>query len=86
MDVLTGHRGAKIINDTEPHEIEASLIQFSPDATVVVLKINGSNENIAGEYVSTIGNPTGGNGIAPTTSGTIFSHIQLGAGSCTYVR
>ena len=85
LATLAGHRGAKIINDTAAHTIEASLIEFSSDAVVTTLKVTGSTDNIVGEYISTPANAVGGGGIAPENGGE-FSEIQLSAGSCTYIK
>ena len=85
LATLAGHKGATIINDTDPHEILGSLIQFSSDAVVLVLKENGDAANIVSTYISTPANATGLNGITPMDRGE-FSHIQLSAGSCTVVR
>lgn len=82
---ITGENGVIIINDTEGHEIDASLIEFSEDAVVDILRYSGSNKNIVSDRITTPSSPTGSNGITPPR-GKKFSYIKLSAGTCTLVK
>lgn len=84
LATIAGHKGAIIINDTSSHTIEGSLIQFSADAVVTSLGVNGAAATLT-DYITTPANPTGLNAIAPLNGGE-FSEITLSAGTCTVVR
>ena len=80
---IAGEDGAKIINDTALHVINASMIEFSPDAVIVVLTVEGSATNVVGTYVSTPANPVGAHSISGSDRKAITS-IQISAGTCAY--
>lgn len=80
---IAGEAGAKIINDVALHTISASMIEFSPDAVIVALTIEGSATNVVGTYVSTPASPVGAHSISATGAKLITS-IQLSAGTCAY--
>ena len=68
---------------TTLHVIKASMIEFSSDAVIVVLTIEGSGTNVVGDYVSTPANPVGAQSISALDRKAVTS-IQLSAGTCAY--
>ena len=82
---IAGYAGARIINDTSLHTISASMIEFSSDAIITVLTIEGSATNVVSEYVSTPISAVGSHSISAEGAKTITS-IQLSAGTCAYAH
>lgn len=82
---IAGEDGAKVINDTALHNISASLIEFSSDAVVTTLTVEGSASNVVSDYISTPANPVGAHSISAVGSKLITS-IQLSAGTCAYAQ
>lgn len=80
---MSGDAGAKVINDTALHVIDASMVELSSDAIVTVLKINGEAANVIADYVSTPASATGAHSLAAVGAGKITG-IQLSAGTCAY--
>ena len=80
---IAGEAGAKIINDTSLHTISASMIEFSSDAIITVLTIEGSATNVVSTYVSTPASAVGAHSISAEGVKSITS-IQLSAGTCAY--
>ncbi len=80
---IAGEAGAKVINDTSTHVINASMIELSADAIITVLKINGEVTNVIADYISTPANATGAHSLSAVGSGRI-TEIQLSAGTCAY--
>lgn len=80
---LAGNAGAKVINDTSLHTISASMIEFSADAVITVLTLEGSATNVVADYVSTPANALGSCSISAEGAKLITS-IQLSAGTCNY--
>ena len=56
---VAAHKGAKIINDLDLHDIDASMITLSPEAIVSILQVNGEDVNVVGTYISTPGSAVG---------------------------
>lgn len=84
LEALTGERGAKIINDLEPHDIKASLVILSYDAIVVALKIGGTKKNVVEEYVTSPKLAVGEAWILSGENGQLITHIHLSAGTANY--
>jgi len=80
---IAGEAGAKVINDTDLHVINASIIEFSADAIITVLTVSGSATNVVAEYVTTPASAVGLCSISGEGSKSITS-IQLSAGTCNY--
>lgn len=84
---IAGHKGAKIINDTSPRNIEASIIELSADAVVTNLKVIGSDSDVKGDYISTPANPIGGNGgTIAAEDDKYFTSITLSAGTANWAK
>lgn len=84
---IAAHKGAFIINDTNAHVIDASIIELSSDAVVTSLKHSGSDTNVRGSYITTPGSAIGGNGGTLTpVDGKSFTQIQLSAGTANWAK
>lgn len=80
---IAGEAGAKVINDVALHTISASMIEFSADAIITTLTVEGSATNVVANYVSTPASAVGAHSISAEGSKLITS-IQLSAGTCAY--
>jgi len=84
ISTVAAHLGAKIINDNSAHTISASMIVFSPTAIVVSIKMEGSDDNVVSDYITTPGSAVGDYWCITATKSRKITQVQLGAGSANY--
>ncbi len=79
------HKGATIINDTASHDINASMINFSADAIISSLEVDGVAVDVKADYISTPASAVGDYWSITGLKGVPFTKIQLSAGTANIV-
>jgi len=79
------HKGATIINDLDPHNINASMITLSADAVISNLEVGGQAVDVKASYVSTPASAVGDYWSITGLAGAEFTKIQLSAGTANIV-
>ena len=79
------HKGATIINDTDAHVINASMINFSADAIITNLEVNGVVADVKADYITTPASAVGDYWSITGLQGVPFTKIQLSAGTANIV-
>lgn len=81
---MAAHKGAKIINDTSEHVINASGVMLSSDAIVAKLTIGSSTTDVKADYITTPASAVGDYWLLTGEGGQLIRSIQLSAGSANY--
>ena len=85
LATIAAHKGATIINDTDSHSINATMITFSPDAIITNLETGGITSDVKSSYISTPANVVGDYWSITGLAGIYFSKIELSAGTANVV-
>ena len=84
---LAAHKGAAVVNGTNPKTLTASLIYLSSDAIVTNLQHVGDAADVKADYISTPGNAIGGDGATIAAfDNKAFGSITLSAGNANWAK